>query len=339
MVDIARLAGVSVATVSRALADSPRVTAETRERVEAAVRQTGYAVNPLARGLRRQEARQILVLVPDIGNPFFSEVLLGIEEGAAALGFSMLVGNTAKDPVREDRHAVQLLTGAVDGMILLNGRLPPCLQRDRRHHGRIVAVSEAIPGGALPVVGIDNAGAGAAAVAHLAGRGHRRIAHVAGPAANILTGQRLDGYRAGLRTAGLAEDPALIRSGDFTIPSGESAMAALLALAHPPTAVFCSNDEMAIGTIRALRAAGRDAPRDMAVIGFDDIQFAGTYEPPLTTIRQPRRRMGAEAAALLGRRIAGEPGAGGDVTLPFALIERRSSAGDVLAPPPPLLSY
>ena len=327
MVDIARLAGVSVATVSRALTGSPLVTAETRERVEAAVRRTGYAVNPMARGLRRQEARQILVLVPDIGNPFFSEVLLGIEEAAAALGFSMLVGNTARDPAREDRHAAQLVTGAADGMILLNGRLPPCLQRDRSLHDRIVAVSEAIPGAGVPVVEIDNPGAAAAAVAHLAGRGHRRIAHIAGPDRNILTGQRLAGYRAGLAAAGLPDDPGLVGQGDFTIPSGEAAMAGLLRRPNPPTAVFCSNDEMAIGTIRALRAAGRDAPRDMAVVGFDDIQFAGTYEPPLTTIRQPRRRMGAEAAALLGRRIAGEPGAARGITLPFTLVERKSSAG------------
>jgi LacI family repressor for deo operon, udp, cdd, tsx, nupC, and nupG len=332
MVDIARLAGVSVATVSRALTGSPLVTAETRERVEAAVRRTGYAVNPMARGLRRQEARQIVVLVPDIGNPFFSEVLLGIEEAAAALGFSMLVGNTARDPAREDRHAAQLVTGAADGMILLNGRLPPCLQRDRSLHGqnllgRIVAVSETIPGAGVPVVEIDNPGAAAAAVAHLAGRGHRRIAHIAGPDRNILTGQRLAGYRAGLAAAGLRDDPGLVGQGDFTIPSGEAAMAALLRQADPPTAVFCSNDEMAIGAIRALRATGRDAPADMAVVGFDDIQFAGTYEPPLTTIRQPRRRMGAEAAALLGRRIAGDPGAARGITLPFTLVERKSSAG------------
>jgi LacI family repressor for deo operon, udp, cdd, tsx, nupC, and nupG len=325
MVDIARLAGVSVATVSRALTGSPLVTPETRERIEAAVRQTGYAVNPLARGLRRQEARQILVLVPDIGNPFFSEVLLGIEEEAAARGFSMLVGNTAKDPAREDRHAGQMLTGAVDGLILLNGRLPPRLPRDRDFVDRIVAVSEAIPGGRVPVVGIDNAGAAAAVVAHLAGRGHRRIGHIAGPESNILTRQRLAGYGAGLCEAGIEAEPDLVRHGDFTIPSGESAMAALLALAAPPTAVFCSNDEMAIGAIRALRVSGREVPRDVAVAGFDDIQFAGTYEPPLTTIRQPRRRMGVEAMALLGRRIAGEGGAGGDVTLPFTLIERRSS--------------
>jgi LacI family repressor for deo operon, udp, cdd, tsx, nupC, and nupG len=326
MVDIARLAGVSVATVSRALTGSPLVTPETRERIEAAVRQTGYAVNPLARGLRRQEARQILVLVPDIANPFFSEVLLGIEEEAAARGISMLVGNTAKDPEREDRHAGQLVTGAADGLILLNGRLPPRLERERSLHDRIVAVSEAIPGGEVPVIGIDNAAAAAAVVAHLAGLGHRRIGHVAGPETNILTRQRMAGYRAGLRTAGLKQEPWLVRHGDFTIPSGEAAMAALLALPAPPTAVFCSNDEMAIGAIRALRRAGRAVPRDVAVAGFDDIQFAGTYEPPLTTIRQPRRRMGAEAMALLGRRLAGDPGAGGNVTLPFALVERRSSA-------------
>ncbi len=178
----------------------------------------------------------------------------------------------------------------------------------------------------MPVVGIDNAGAAAAVVAHLAGLGHRRIGHIAGPESNILTQQRLAGYGAGLCAAGIEAEPDLIRHGDFTIPSGESAMAALLALPAPPTAVFCSNDEMAIGAIRALRVSGREVPRDVAVAGFDDIQFAGTYEPPLTTIRQPRRRMGVEAMALLGRRIAGEAGAGGDVTLPFALVERRSSS-------------
>jgi LacI family repressor for deo operon, udp, cdd, tsx, nupC, and nupG len=330
MADIARLAGVSVATVSRALAGSTLVTAETRQRIEAAVNQTGYVVNHVAARLRQQRSQQILVLLPTIANPFFAEVVLGIEAAAQAKGFSVLVGSTGGSAEREAALTRHLLTGAVDGLILLTGRLPaldgPRAALEGPLAARFVAVSEHIPGAGIATVSIDNVAAAGQAVRHLIELGHRRIAHIGGPAGNILTAQRLRGYRLALAASGLAIEPALVTFGDFTFASGEAAMRLLLAGAEQPSAVFCSNDEMAIGAINAAKRAGLAVPGHLSVVGFDDIPFASAYDPPLTTIRQPRHAFGREAATLLMAALAKPGGASRGVRLPYELIVRRSTA-------------
>jgi LacI family repressor for deo operon, udp, cdd, tsx, nupC, and nupG len=313
MEDIARLAGVSVSTVSRALAGSPKVTPETRARIEAAVRATGYVVNQVAQGLRLQRSRQLLVLLPTIANPFFAEVVQGVEEAAQAAGHGVLVGSTEGDAEREAALARQLLTGGVDGLILLTGRVPPALDL-AAYRDQVVAVSETIEGAGLPVIGIDNEAAAAAAMAHLRGLGHARIAHIGGPPGNVLTAQRLRGWRRGL-PAGEAMEPVF---GDFTMASGEAAMQRLLARGPRPSAVFCANDEMAIGAMKAAREAGLLVPGDISIVGFDDISFAAFTDPPLTTIHQPRRAFGRAAVAVLLAGAAPE-------TLGFELVVRGSA--------------
>jgi len=291
MEDIARIAGVSVSTVSRALAGSPRVTGETRARIEAAVRDTGYVVNQVAQGLRLQRSRQILVLLPTIANPFFAEIVQGIEEAAGAAGHAVLVGSTEGDPAREATLARQLQTGAVDGLVLLTGRIPEGVAAN----APIVVISETIPGRNLPTIGIDNVAAAAEAVAHLRALGHSHIAHIAGPAGNVLTAQRIRGWRQALGDH--PGGPPI--HGDFTMASGEQAARTLLSRADRPSAIFCANDEMAIGAMKAIRAAGLTVPTDISVMGFDDIGFAAFTDPPLTTIRQPRRAFGQAAVAAL----------------------------------------
>lgn len=313
MEDIARIAGVSVSTVSRALAGSPRVMGDTRARIEAAVRQTGYVVNQVAQGLRLQRSRQLLVLLPTIANPFFGEIVQGVEEAAQAAGYGVLVGSTEGNAGREAVLARQLHTGGVDGLILLTGHIPASLEAHVAR-GQVVAVSETIPGQDLPTIGIDNEAAAAVAVLHLRERGHRRIGHIAGPEGNVLTAQRVRGWRQGMGEGEIA--PVF---GDFTIGSGEVAMQRLLAGAARPTAVFCANDEMAIGALKAVRRAGLRVPEDISVVGFDDISFAAFTDPPLTTIRQPRRAFGhAAVAALLEGVVPGK--------LAFELIVRASTA-------------
>jgi len=319
MTDVARLAGVSVATVSRALSGSPLVSRETRQRIEAAVEATGYVINQVAAGLRLQRSRQILVMLPDIANPFFGEVVLGIEEEAQHQGFGVLIGNTGRSANRETALARQFQTGAVDGLVLLTGKRPALLADVPA--SRMVAVSEHIADDVIATVSIDNHAAAFEAVAYLRGLGHRRIAHIGGPAGNILTAQRFQGYRDAM---GDDFDPGLVRYGDYSIASGEAAMRGFLEATVRPTAVFCSNDEMAIGAIRAARTFGLGVPRELAVIGFDDIPFAGAYDPPLTTVRQPRRQMGRMAARILLAALAGDelpaPSA-----LPHLLVVRQSS--------------
>jgi LacI family repressor for deo operon, udp, cdd, tsx, nupC, and nupG len=325
MADIARLAGVSVATVSRALAGSPLVTEETRSRIRQAVGDTGYVINHVARGLRLQRSRQILVILPTIANPFFAEIVLGVEEEAQARGFGVLVGNTSGAPGREEALARHLLTGAVDGLVLLTGRMPALLAGIKVGN-RVVAVSERISGAHLATVSIDHAAAARDAVKHLIGLGHRRIAHVGGPPANILTAQRLRGYRRALADAGLAAPESAIVFGDFTFASGGAAMRQLLSERPRPTAVFCSNDEMAIGAIQAASAAGLRVPADLSVIGFDDVPFAAAYNPALTTIRQPRNAIGRTAAALLIGQLTNDISRGRSAPLPYSFVVRESTA-------------
>lgn len=297
MKDIADLAGVSVATVSRALSGSPLVVEETRLAVEDIVRRTGYTINHAGRGLRLQASRQILVLLPTISNPFFAEIVQGVDAEAQKSGYGILVGSTEGSALRENTLARQLLAGAVDGLVILTGRVPKILAgTDSAAH--LVMVSEEGDDDAIDTISIDNVAAAREATAYLLSLGHRDIAHVAGPEGNILTGQRLQGYREALAAAGIAPDPQRIAHGDFSVASGSRAMARLLEQGRP-TALFCANDDMALGAMAEARARGLVVPHDLSVVGFDDLPYAAYFDPPLTTISQPRRRFGELAAEVL----------------------------------------
>lgn len=322
MADIARIAGVSVATVSRTLAGSGPVSAKNQKLVTAAVGQTGYVVNEVARGLRLQRAGHVLVLVPNIANPFFSGVLLGIETALQEAGLGMLVGNTGGDPDREASLSRSLLTGGTDGLILLTGRMPTPILDAPRAAGRIVAVSEPIAG--VPTVSIANADAAATATRHLIGLGHRRIAHIGGPADNALTQGRMEGFHTAMASARLSVPRNWVCLADFSIAFGEQAMRQLLSLRTRPTAVVCGNDEIAIGAIKAAREQGLSVPRDLSVTGFDDIDVAYAFNPALTTIRQPRHDFGQEAARILLSLLDGNMEVK-DRLLPVELIVRGST--------------
>lgn len=306
--DVARLAGVSTATVSRSLHQPDVVTETTRERVLEAVRSTGYTQNTAAQNLRRNRANAILVLVPDIGNTFFSHILAGIEREASAAGLTMLIGNTGHDPAREEDFMAYLVNGRADGALVLTGRLP-FLEgtggHDTLQNLPIVTISERIGAAGFPHVGIDNVAAAAAATRHLIELGHRRIAHLAGPMTNILTTQRLAGYQDALRESGIGARPDDLLIGDFTLESGVEAGKRILAMDDPPGAIFCSNDEMALGLISALHESDHRVPERMSVVGFDDISFARNSIPPLTTVHQPRNRIGERAMQVLLDTIEG----------------------------------
>lgn len=329
--DVARLAGVSTATVSRTL-HSPEVVSEAaRNAVLAAVQHTGYTQNTAAQSLRQRRAKAVLVLVPDIGNTFFSEILAGIERVASAAGLTILIGDTANDPRREEDFLRYLRNGRADGALLLNGRLPPSILAglDARAGPppALVTISEALDRQVVPHVGIDNVAAAELAVRHLLDLGHRRIAHLCGPADNILTRQRLAGYRRAMAAAGIGETAESLLTGDFTAESGGRAAERLLATAERPSAIFCSNDEMAMGLISVLHARQVAVPRDLSVVGFDDIVFAKTYIPALTTIHQPRLALGEHAMRLLLARLDGTTGGEASETLLAArLVVRESSA-------------
>lgn len=324
--DVARIAEVSIATVSRAIHSPEKVAESTRKRVHAAISRTGYTANAMAQNLRRQSSRMILVMIPDIGNPFFSNILQGLESVASKRGYGVLIGNTDRDPEIEATYLAFTRSHKADGLVLLTGNLPWGAGETPRRLPPVVAISEMLPGQDAPFVGIDNVQAARSAAQHLIELGHRRIAHIAGPAGNILSIQRRKGYDRALREAGIPIDEALILEGDFSIESGRQAVERLFMRDTLPTAFFCANDEMAIGAMLALNARGHNVPRDFSVIGFDDIPFASCTVPPLSTVRQPRRKMGEEAMAAMLDILEGKGAPEEPVILATDLIIRASTA-------------
>ena len=331
--DVARIAGVSIATVSRCLHMPDVVAADTRTRVLTAVGQTGYNLNAAAQSLRQRRSNTVLVVVPDIGNTFFAEILGGIEQAASAAGLTMLIGNTGRNKLREDAYIRYLLNGRADGALLLAE--PQAAWFDIRNVNAqgirpIVTISEVGPDHQTTAVSIDNEAAAHAAVTHLIERGHRLIAHLTGPETNILTRERLNGYRRALAEAGIAGQNGYEFRGGFGVESGRAAFDIYRAQAIKPTAVFCSNDETAMGFISSAHRAGVVVPRDISVVGFDDIHFAQSFIPALTTVRQPRAEMGAAAMQLLLAILANEAPA--SIRLKTELVLRDSTAVYPAAP-------
>jgi LacI family repressor for deo operon, udp, cdd, tsx, nupC, and nupG len=317
--DVARLAGVSTATVSRVLSNPQIVSAETRRLVEEAIRATGYRLNQAARNLRHRRTGGIVALVPNLSNPFFSQILSGIASVLAPAGYNLLVSDTRAEGGNSILRYAE--PSRADGLIVLDGSLPSEGLSPRMP---VVLACEWIPGFAAPRVKIDNRLGAMMAVNHLADLGHRRIAHVAGPPGNVLTLARLAGTEQALAARGLA--PPRVFAGDFSLASGRRAGEEWLALApnERPTAVFLASDAMACGFIGEVQHHGVMVPRDVSVMGFDDIELVSHMTPALSTIRQPREAIGRQAAQRLLDRIGGDDRAD-DTVLPVELVLRGST--------------
>lgn len=292
--DVARAARVSAATVSRVLSMPEKVAEGTRERVFEAVRETGYTINEAARSLRMRSARTIVAALPHIGNPFYSTIIESVLGAAHARGYAVLVAaRLDADPNRWFRD--YLMSNRADGLIIFDGSLNTRLLHDIARDAAalpLVAAYDEVPDPQVNSVITDNRAAARRAVEHLISLGHRRIGHIQGPSRNDAPNERLVGYQEAMRAAGLELENDLLVSGNFTLPSGVAAAEELLARYRLPTAVFAANDEMAIGFIARLREAGIECPRDISVVGFDDINVSPYMSPPLTTIQQPREAIG-----------------------------------------------
>jgi LacI family repressor for deo operon, udp, cdd, tsx, nupC, and nupG len=327
--EVAKRAGVSTATVSRVLSRPDVVSPDTRVRVLQAVEGLGYAPNSVAKNLRTLKSRKLLVTVPDISNPFFALILQGIEDAAQKNGYAVLVGDTQHDERREERYAQMLKQKEADGLIFLGHRLPrvaaSVVQEAAPSCAPIVNGCEFSAELGVPSVHIDNAKAASEAMDHLFGLGHQSIGVVTGPLQSPLSRDRLAGARASARNRGVEQD-LIVMQGDFSIRSGSEAGEALLDLTAPPTAVFCFNDEMAMGVIGAARRRGLHVPIDLSVVGFDDIRFAECVDPPLTTIAQPMREIGEGTVRLLLDILSGACIVPVSVTLPHTLQIRSSTA-------------
>jgi len=293
---------VSAATVSRALSRPQRVSEGTRARVSEAVRATGYTLNQAARSLRQRNARTILVALPDIRNPFFSSILDAIERQAAQRGYGVLVANLYFGNETVRRLHDYLLSNRADGLLLLDGSVELDelrLLTSPPYSVPMVVACEEIPNSGFHTVLTDNANAAERATRHLIDLGHSRIGHILGPEHNIVARDRLAGFTQALHRAGLAPRPEWLFKGNFEMESGFAAAARFMSLERRPTAVFAANDESAIGFLSGLRQHGILCPRDISIVGFDDLGVAPHYSPPLTTMRQPRETMGRMAAGAL----------------------------------------
>ena len=303
--DIARTAAVSNSTVSRALRNSPLVNPETGERIRRIAESEGYRPSAAARSLVTRRTNTIGVVVTNISDPFVAGVVSGIEDAAEASGFSVFLANSNAEPAREKRVVRSFEERRVDGIIVTSSRVGalhvPMLSR---MEVPIVLLNNQHPSEGAYSVMIDNEGGSYAAAKHLIQLGHKRIGYLGDSNGHQSDTERLTGYIRALEAARLEFDASLVAKGDGKPEGARVALAKLLALADPPTAVFCYNDMSALGAMHEARAAGLRIPEDLSLVGFDDLYISQYLNPPLTTVRQPMAGMGRLAAETLLRLLA-----------------------------------
>ncbi|MCW4463858.1 LacI family transcriptional regulator [Sphingomonas sp. BT-65] len=325
IIDVAAVAGVSTATVSRVLSQPERVAEATRQRVLEVVQSLGYSPNVAARTLRTLRAAKILLTVPDISNPFFASVIRGAEEAARDAGYAVVVGDTRHDPQVEDQYAEMLSRREVDGLIFLGHRLPenlgPLLSRPGLA-APVVNGCEYSPELGVPSVHIDNAAASGDAVEHLIALGHRDIGIITGPLVSPISHDRLSGAMEIATRHGL-QDRLQVRTGDYSAKLACEQAGDLLA--HNVSAIFCFSDEMAMGAISAIGAAGLTCPGHVSVVGFDDLPTARFFQPALTTIAQPKGMIGRRTVELLVEILRDPESPVRQITLPHELVVRDST--------------
>jgi len=306
--DVARKANVSVATVSRVL-NSPSVVRDiTRNRVLKAMKDTHYVYNALAGGLSARKTTILGVIIPTITNPVFATVTRGIQDYARQRGYSIILGNTDYSEENE-RDLIHLLQEKRADGVILNGpwRDTPLVSLMKKTRLPFVITWQTLQDKDVNFVAFDNLKSAYRIVEHLIGLGHRRIGMIAGKfSVSERARMRWEGYRNCLADHHIAFDPQLVLEKGYTFADGKEAMARVLQLPSPPTAVFCGNDILAIGAIVCAREKGMRVPRDLSVVGFDDVEISAYYDPPLTTMAVPAYEMGQLAAKILIENIRGE---------------------------------
>lgn len=309
MADVAVRAGVSIATVSHVLNGTRKVSPVTVCAVEDAVRAVGYIPNVLARALARSTTNTIGLALSAVSNHYFGEIVRAIEAECTRHGRMILLTDTHDDPAYELQVVQALHQRRVDGLVLA-----PAADPDQRVLRYLAAnkvptvLIDRLVSDQFDQIGVENRRATIALVDHLLGHGHRRIGLVSGLPSLATTTERIDGYRAALRAAGLRYDSALVRSGASAVEPARAACRHLLELADPPTAFVTANNLMTIGAMRGLRDAGRRVPEDVALVGFDDFDWADSFSPRLTVMAQPCDKIGSRAARMLLERLADPSG-------------------------------
>lgn len=303
MDDVARSAGVSTSTVSHVLNGTRKVSPATVQAVQRAIQALGYTPNTLARSLARSSTSTIGVAISALSNHYFSETVHAIETECARHGYMMLFVDTHDDPEQELRVVTALHHRRVDGIVLAPSNGSRALEYLRTNDIPAVLVDRMMSE-QFDQVGVENSQATQALIAHLIAHGHRRIGFIAGRSGFSTTDERVAGYQAALQAAGLAFDPQLLVNGGSNTEPARQATQQLLNLAEPPTAIMAGNNLMTLGAMHALRDAHLDVPGHMALVGFDDFDWADFFVPRLTLIAQPVQQLGARAVELLLQRMA-----------------------------------
>ncbi|MCU4677248.1 LacI family transcriptional regulator [Catenovulum sp. 2E275] len=307
---VAALSGVSIATVSRTLRNPEIVSEKTRQKVNDAVKKAGYKPNKMGSSLRTQESGNIVVIIPDVTDPFNSGIICSIEREAQKMGYSVLLGDTQNDPKRAEQYAEMVEYGQADGILLFSYNLPLEVVPDEKGNVNlppIVNVCESTAYDGIHKVMVDDEEGARKATQHLIDLGHKRIAVITGNENTTTNANRLAGYRKALRTSGIQIDDKLVMQGNYQIDSGVEQTKKLLLFKDRPTAIFCFCDLMAMGAIKVLHDHGYSVPRDMSVIGFDDIKFAEYTYPAISTIRQPVDEIGKTCMHQLYQLLKGKP--------------------------------
>lgn len=303
--DVAKLAGVSIATVSRVINSPDNVRAVTREKVLVAMSKCNYKYNALARGFVTKRSNTIGLIIPNINNPVFADSTLGVQEYADRKNLKVILGNSNYKYAQEENLVNVLREGQVDGLIItttnIKGELLKTLVDDKFP---FVLLFSTVKSGPFSAVGVDNYRGGYLATEHLVSLEHKRIGMVAGSfSMTDRSFHRWHGYKRCLRDHNIAYDKKLVIQTDYSLSGGCESIKQILDQQSPPTAVFCSNDYIALGAIKGAREAGLILPEELSIVGFDDMQTASYMIPPLTTIRQPAYDMGKRAAELLVQLI------------------------------------
>lgn len=325
--DVARAAAVSTATVSRWRSGTISLPPDTVARIVGAIADLGYEPNLHARRLSLGRTDTVALVVPDISDPFFAALAGAVEAAAEAHGLGVILCSTLNRVEREVDYLNRLRRNHVDGVIFVtnhpdDGRLRAAIEGQPG----VVLLDEDVAGTCVPKVFCDNAGGGRVATAHLLAGGHRQIGFIGGAQGVMSAVERLAGYAQALGDAGITTDPALIHFHGYTAAHGRAATQALLALGRPPTAIFASSDQIAIGALDVLRHRGLGVPRDMSIVAYDDVAPFGLFAPAITAIRQPVAEMGRRGVDLLVHHLAHPAADPVEERLPIQFMQRASVA-------------
>lgn len=323
--DVAKLAGLSKATVSRYMNHSIVLPQETIDRIETAIRTLDYRGNSLARRLSKGGSETLGLVLPDITNPFFAELADAAEEAASARGYSLVLCITRNNPDKEAQFIRWLDTRQVDGLLFTTNRPDNGVLRDEiQRHNHVVLLDEDIPGSQVPKVFADNVQGGRIATEQLIAAGHTRIAFIGGPEQLMSVRERYQGFCSAMQQASLPVPPEWVMYGNYAREFGQQALNHLFSCAQRPTAVFAASDYLVLGLLDGLRASGLQAPAALSLVGFDDANYTDLTQPRISTIRQPARQLGHTAVNIMLRLLNNESDIPMETRLPVEWIGRDS---------------